>query len=216
MESGASASETPSEIVETGNVSNLNLGKRRRTVYNDEERLKMRRLVARRYKARILIEAKRALMEEKEVGSFWKPERVKEIEPSIGLTFSMRFKCEQYCRAYTAFLGVQNGVRVRQTTLLVQMKCHATGCRAKIKFDRRACDGQWKLTRFKSHESSCFGVDTSLTNDTTSKASKHCIPAYTSEQVARVLVMDSNCCPSTSEERNRNNCSCEGYLRSVT
>lgn len=52
--------------------------------------------------------ARQALIAKERDASRWKPKRVHEIEPRVGILLSARWRCVQYCCAYYACLGVQN------------------------------------------------------------------------------------------------------------
>ena len=100
------------------------------------EKLQRARESKRAYKTRVREEAREALAEERKASESWRPERAVEIKPEQGLQMDARWKCEQYCRARTAFLSIQKGVHIHQTAETVSLTCRETYCKAKIRFLR--------------------------------------------------------------------------------
>lgn len=153
----------------------------------DDPRKKMNRQRAnRRYKTRVLQDARDALQLEREAAVSWKPTRAVQLKPSVGLLFGVRWRCDQYCRAYAAYLGVHLGVTVHQTTQLVESKCKQKDCKSILRFTRQVQSGNWKLVKYVGHKDSCFGDSVADENS----GRKRCAPAYTAVQIARLLVFD--------------------------
>lgn len=127
--------------------------------------------------------ARNAIIAEETEARSWRPKQVQKVEPSVGIMLSCRWQCEQFCRAYVAYLGVQHGVNVRKNAVKVSMLCKAVSCPSNMVFDWQPSCGRWKLNRFHPHLDSCLG------NDTTGGGGggKNCAAAYTAEQVARLL-----------------------------
>lgn len=153
-----------------------------------QRRKSQRREANRRYKSRILDDARQAAENEALAASLWTPARVVEIVPEVGLEMAFRWRCEKFCRAYNAWVGAIHGVNIHKTLVQMDVDCRRKTCGHCLRFARQGGTGMWRLVKFKEHSQSCFsGSDDS--NDNTSGRSV-CVAAYTAPQIARLLLCD--------------------------
>lgn len=151
------------------------------------EKRRRRREANRKYWRRSMERARISLEAERRAAESWKPAAVKKVEPEVGVQFSARWMCEEYCRRFTASLGIQDGIKLHQTIERLSMTCKRKECHSTLRFQRQNASGKWKLLSFIPHENECMGTETCTSNDRTS-TTKYCTPAYTARQVARLVV----------------------------
>ena len=153
------------------------------------EKLQRIRDSKRAYKQRIREEARQALAHERRASESWRPERAIDMKPVEGLEMEARWKCERYCRAHTAFLAIQKGVKIHQTAETVSLSCREHHCKAKMRILRNHATGRWRLQEFQDHMSVCLGQEVEFNRNGRRKGHK-CTPAYTAKQVARLVLLE--------------------------
>lgn len=86
----------------------------------------------------------------------WIPQHFQSIIPKFLITFNKNFitfegrcVCERYFRAYSALLGVRDGIKFHKTIIMVNMACKSQGFVAQIRLDRLASTGLWKFKKYK-------------------------------------------------------------------
>lgn len=130
----------------------------------------------------------------------WKPSRFIILKVQVGITLKGRWRCEKLIRAYTANLGMLEGVRVEQTLERVRMVCRKHDRSATTVFDWQPRHSRWKLNKYIQHQNECLGQ----TRDPTDmeNGEKFCKLADTSNQVARALLHEFSGNPDmkTSED----------------
>lgn len=129
--------------------------------------------------------AKSSLQSEQSASMRWKPKPVCAVQPVAHMMLSSRWKCEQFIRAYTAHLGCQHSVSIHQTVVKCTMTCRTKGCGGRLVFDRQPKSGMWKLNVISAHMEYCYGEP--ITTPPSARKPKMCAPAYTAQQVSRLL-----------------------------
>lgn len=147
--------------------------------------------------------AKEATACETVAAESWKPRAAVEMSPEEGRMIPCRWKCEEFCRCYNAFIAVQYGINVKKTNEYLTSTCKRSMCPYVMKFNRMVSSGEWKLKTFRAHATSCSGVsqfsqndrngvsqlsqnDTNGTGGSNSKSAL-CTPVYTTRQIARCI-----------------------------
>lgn len=105
---------------------------------------------------------------------------------------SCKWQCEQIIRAHTAYVRVENGVKISLTLTCAIMSCQTVDSHAKILFDWQTWSDKWSLNKFVNHSKDCAGAMCNVNNCKDSK--KYSAPAYT--PTARALM--TNFCDDTN------------------
>lgn len=107
-----------------------------------------------------------------------------------------RWKWEQFIRAYTAYLAIQNGVNISQTLEKVSMKFRRLQFPARVFFDSQPRSGLWNLNKMTNHCNDCCGTGIPVSADSPSSRKRSCAPAYKPRQVARSVLDEAAADPN--------------------
>lgn len=145
----------------------------------------------RKSKKRTMDRAKAQLQAEYMGSVTWIPRRCIRLVPEVGIQLATRWKCEQFIRAYTAYVGAHNGINLSLTLMKVRMSCKMDNCHATMVFDWQPRSGLWKLNKFVEHTNECGGQ--ACTNDGLAQGAgpaRACSPAYLPCQIARAVLAE--------------------------
>lgn len=108
-----------------------------------------------------------------------------------GVHLLFRWERDRFFRAYSAIISVSHGIKIHQTTELVDMKCLVKGCPHVMRFTRQLSSGLWKLIWITCHLSSCFSRDMDSSKGTISDL-------YTQKSVASLYFAHVQAKPNIS------------------